>query len=351
MSHWTVGLAAGLLSALFFFSTASGSLFAALPLALVPLPLFLAGLGWGGLTAAFAALTGFVLLSLASSFSAGLAFVLFAGLPAFWLSRQSLFFIRPVKTGPKTAGHYPPEPKSEPQEEAASDARPAPPENVIWCPPGDIAVWTALTACAVLLITEAGILIAGLDGLAPAIRDWAHQALASEAGVAARALADEGMAVPAERLIALSAAVIPAAAAAAWSLLTLANMAFAQRLLAGFGHNLRPSPDYDAMELPRPLLWVFLGAFVLSFIPGEMAYFMGALVIALFVPYFLLGLAVIHAISRAWKARIAVLGLFYFLLLIFGWLALPVGILGMMDPWLTLRARFGPGGDPGKERD
>lgn len=350
MSHWTVGLAAGLLSALLFFTTATGSLLAALPLALVPLPLFAAGLGWGGMTAAFAGLAGFVFLSLAASFSAGLAFLLFAGLPAFWLSRQSLFFIRPVTTGPKTAGHYPPEPQG-PREEEASDAHPAPAENVTWCPPGDIAVWAALTAAAVLVLTEAGILIGGYEGLGAAIRDWASQALAGEAGAAARVLADEGFALPAERLIALAAAVIPAAAAALWSLLTLANMALAQRLLVRFGHNLRPTPDYDGMELPRPLLWAFGAVLVLSFVPGEMAYFMGALVIALFVPYFLLGLAVIHAISRAWKARIAVLGLFYFLLLIFGWLAVPVGILGMMDPWLTLRDRFGGGGDPGKERD
>ncbi|WP_420561461.1 DUF2232 domain-containing protein [Tepidicaulis sp.] len=350
MPQWIIGLGAGLVSAVLFLTTASGSLLALLPLLLSPIPLFVAGLGWGGRMAAFSGAAGFVFLSLISSFSAGLTFFLFAAFPAFWLSRQALFYERPAPHVSRR-GLYPPEPAEERGEEEASDAHPAPAEGVIWCPPGDIAVWAALVAALLLVIAEAGIIWVGYEGLAAALRQTAGQSLL-ESGAAARFVAEQGLPVEPQRLVALAAALLPAAATALWLFVILATMAAGQRILMRFGHNLRPMPDFDRMELPRPLLWAFGACFLFTFIPGEIAHFMGALIIALFIPYFLLGLAIIHAISRAWKARIVVLGLFYFLLLFFGWLAVPVGLLGMMDPWLNLRGRLSAAsGSPGKERD
>ena len=143
---------------------------------------------------------------------------------------------------------------------------------------------------------------------------------------------------------------LPAFVVMVWSLLTLGNMWLAQLILERTRHNLRPTPSLLDIEFPHFLLALFLGALVLSLIPGSAAQLGGAIMIALLVPYFLLGLAVIHAISRAWTARIAFLGVFYVLLIFTGWLIVPICLIGLGEPWADLRARFAQSEAPsGKE--
>ena len=63
------------------------------------------------------------------------------------------------------------------------------------------------------------------------------------------------------------------------------------------------------------------------------------------VPYFLTGLAVLHAISARWNGRTAILIAVYLLLLLFGWPLLVVTGLGMVEHWAGLRQKLG---DPGR---
>ena len=80
---------------------------------------------------------------------------------------------------------------------------------------------------------------------------------------------------------------------------------------------------------------------------GEMGYMGATLASFLFVPYFFLGLSVVHAIPLAGPGRYALLGLFYFLLLLLAWPAIPVGLLGLWEQWSGLRAKLK--GGPGRE--
>jgi hypothetical protein len=57
-------------------------------------------------------------------------------------------------------------------------------------------------------------------------------------------------------------------------------------------------------------------------------------------PFFLLGLAVIHTLSRRVSARGPVLFGVYFLLVIVGWLSALVVLLGVLEQWISLRERF-----------
>ena len=85
---------------------------------------------------------------------------------------------------------------------------------------------------------------------------------------------------------------------------------------------------------------VYAGAVALSLIPGETAYFGGTVAVMLSVPYFLLGLGIIHGISRGWTARIAFLGLFYMALVLVPWLVMPVWLLGLLESGIGIRARI-----------
>ncbi len=113
-------------------------------------------------------------------------------------------------------------------------------------------------------------------------------------------LRELGLSADPERVLSLIVIALPAFVVMAWSLLTLGNMWLAQVILERAGHNLRPTPNLLDIEYPPFLLALFLAALILSLIPGSAAQLGGAIMIALLVPYFLLGLAVIHAISRAW---------------------------------------------------
>jgi hypothetical protein len=68
--------------------------------------------------------------------------------------------------------------------------------------------------------------------------------------------------------------------------------------------------------------------------------------LALLVPYFLVGLAVVHVWARQWPSRLMILVGFYLLMVLFGGIGmLLVAGLGFMEQWLRLRRRFaGHGG-------
>ena len=67
------------------------------------------------------------------------------------------------------------------------------------------------------------------------------------------------------------------------------------------------------------------------------------------VPYFFVGLAVLHTVSAAWSNRTAILFATYVLLLLFSWAAVLVAGIGVLEHWTGLRERFG-GPDRSQER-
>ncbi|MCE7997565.1 MAG: DUF2232 domain-containing protein [Rhodobiaceae bacterium] len=349
--YWAIGVGAGLAGALLFLTAGVGSPILGLPLFFAALPVFLAGLGWGSRSALIAAVTGFVVLSSTSSFTAGLVFLVADGLAPAWLIHLAL--LHHVETEPRLT---PAEAarlarKGDSQEpESEEDGNPDESAATEWYPAGALAVWTALIAVGVLVVSGLSTMAMGVEGgLEGALRMLLAEELIEGRAIEA-GLREMGLSADPERILSLIVIALPAFVVMAWSLLTLGNMWLAQFILERSGHNLRPTPSLLDIEYPPFLLALFLAALILSLIPGSAAQLGGAIMIALLVPYFLLGLAVIHAISRAWTARIALLGVFYVLLIFTGWLIVPVCLIGLAEPWAALRARFAQSEAPtGKE--
>jgi hypothetical protein len=76
-----IGIGAGLVSAVLFFSTMTGSVLAVALFYVTALPGFLAGLGWGTRAAAIAGLTGASLTSVLISPMGGIGYFVTIGLP------------------------------------------------------------------------------------------------------------------------------------------------------------------------------------------------------------------------------------------------------------------------------
>ncbi|MEQ9144519.1 MAG: DUF2232 domain-containing protein [Parvibaculaceae bacterium] len=340
--YWAIGVGAGLAGALLFLTAGVGSPLLGIPLYFAALPVFLAGLGWGDRAAAIAALTGFVVLSSVSSFTAGLVFLVADGLAPAWLVHLALLHHReaPPQLTPAEAARLARRDGVDPAEILESQPAPEPTGATEWYPPGPLTVWTAFIGAGVLIISGLSTMLMGVSGgLEGALRMLLAEELVEGRAIEG-VLTEMGVSADPERILSLIVIALPAIVVLCWSLLTLGNMWLAQFILSRSGHNLRPTPAYTEMELPKFLAGLLAGSVILSLIPGPSAQLGGAIMIALLVPYFLLGLAVIHAISRAWTARIAILGVFYVLLIFTGWLVVPICLIGLAEPWAGLRARF-----------
>jgi hypothetical protein len=125
---------------------------------------------------------------------------------------------------------------------------------------------------------------------------------------------------------------------ASWPLLLLSNMQIAQALLVRVGRNLRPQENYDILQLPRWLvgpLVIFMASAAL--LPGWAATLSAALAAMIIAAYFLLGLAIIHAISRHWNGRGFLLAGLYFLIFAMAWVIIPVSLMGLLDTRFDFR--------------
>lgn len=350
LPYWAVGLIAGLASAVLY-AAASGGASIALVLAYVaPLPIFVAGLGWGMAAALVGGLAGLVTIAAAGGISSAVVYFGVAALGPLWLTRLALMS-RPVGgRGPAAEARAARarEAHHRAVAEGTRDGPPPPPEapRLEWYPAGRLIVWATLIAASMLTLTILSMAAAD-GGIRGAVVQMINTGIV-DTGELRRLLDAQGLDIPAQEFLQAVAALVPAMAASMWLVMTMLNMLLAQLIVDRSGRALRPTPDPGAISYPQIFNIAFPVALVMGFLPGEMGYAAASVSAVLFVPYFLLGLAVIHAISRGWQARTLVLVLLYVSIVLFGWVILLVGILGVVDAWAGLRDRQQPprtGGD------
>jgi hypothetical protein len=89
--------------------------------------------------------------------------------------------------------------------------------------------------------------------------------------------------------------------------------------------------------VPRWLAPVLAIAVVAALLPNEIGVIGANAAVIAALPFMLVGLAVLHSVSRRWPARGLALGLIYVTTIILGWPAIVVAVLGLVDQWLPLR--------------
>lgn len=312
-----IGAGSGLIAAALFASAATATALAGVLFYLAPLPVFLAGLGWGGRAALLSALTGTVVIAAALGVATAAVFAMSIAAPSALLAHLALL------SRPATA----------PQGGQAAALE--------WYPPGRIVGWAALLAG---LLAGLLVLFLGYDQetYRESIREILSHSALKELDPDGKLFTDDTIA----NLSTVLARALPAAFAVVWLTITLFNLWMAGLIVNASGHALRPWPDLDALELPNAFLLVFAGALAASFLPGLPGLLATGLAGALLFAYVLQGLAVIHVYSQGVPARGLLLATVYLGILLLGWVALIVAILGLAEPLLGLRQRANRGAPP-----
>jgi len=308
-----IGAGSGLVSAALFTSAATATSLAGILFYLAPLPLCLAGLGWGGMATLLSALTGTVVIAASLGAATAAVFALSIAAPTALLAHLALLS-RPAAT---------------PNGQVVGALE--------WYPPGRIIGWAALIAGLL-----AGILVLTIGYDQEAYRDTIRQILEHST---LKELDRNGTVFTEEAIASLSsvlARALPAAFAVIWLTITLFNLWIAALIVDASGRALRPWPDLRGFELPNALVPIFAGALAASFLPGLPGLLATGLAGALLFAYVLQGLAVIHLYSRGLPFRAVLLTAIYLGILLLGWVALVVAILGLAEPLLGLRQRGQP---------
>lgn len=312
-----IGAGSGLVSAALFASAATATALAGVLLYLAPLPLCLAGLGWGGMAALFSALTGTVIIAASLGPATAAIFAISVAAPTALLVHLALLS-RPVAAA---------------QGQVVSALE--------WYPPGRLVGWAALMAGIL-----AGILVLILGYDQDSYRESIRQILSHSA---LKELDRDGTLLTEENIARLSnvlARALPAAFAIIWLTITLFNLWMAGLIVDASGRARRPWPDLHALELPNALVLIFAGSLAASFLPGLPGLLATGLAGALLFAYVLQGLAVIHVYSRGVPLRGLLLATVYLGILLLGWVAIVVAIVGLAEPLLGLRQRANRRGQP-----
>lgn len=301
--YWLLAIGGGAASVLIYSlaGTVPGGLFFAY---FTALPLYLVGLCLGLAAVATASVTATVGVWLPGGGVTAMVFLVVTAMPATVFIRQALL--------------------------ARNDAQ----GNPFWYPAGNL----VLTLCVLgaLLFSSAALWLSFLpDGFEGSVKNFTQ-------GMAETLLTDSAAGFR-EQFVAKVTPILPGFAVASWLIMNLVNAVLAQGILTRFQKNFRPSPKIALMELPYwiPLAVVTATATTAGLLlPDPIGYFGVNLAIILFIPFFFIGLAVVHTLCRNKPAGPFLLILFYGMLIFFNRLILFVAALGLIEQWIGLRRRL-----------
>ncbi|MDH4981606.1 DUF2232 domain-containing protein [Hyphomicrobium sp. D-2] len=310
-----IALGAGLVAAVVFASATAGPLLIRMVLfSLTALPLFLAGLGLGTTAALVAGVSATALVFFAGSPVGALIFAIGQAGPVFIL----VYLASLNRTDSQGA--------------------------VEWYPVGRLIVAAALMSGAFAAITL--LLLGGdLEALRAGVRAALQGFLDAELGNI-----PDGQKLGPEELDEAASyfmAFLPVASGITTMGCLLFNFWLAGRITRASGRLQRPWPDLGAMTFPPSAPLLLAGATAASFLsdlPGLIARsFSGPL----FLAYVLLGLAVVHYVTRGKPLRPIILWVLYALLFVTNSLAaLVIALMGLTESIWPMRQMPPPSDDP-----
>jgi len=320
-SYIPIGLGAGLCAAVLFASAVLGqSALGVILLFIVPLPKFLAGLGWGWPAALTAVITATALVGGVASPRAGLAYGISQGLPAVWLCY--LVYLNRV-VGSTDDSNTP---------------------RIQWYPIGRILAWTAGIAGSLTAVT-----LLTMGTTAEELRQQTGQIVEMIMKSVGQVDPTAGSTMNVQALTELMLYLMPAAFAVSWVTGLLFNLWLAGRITLASGRLLRPWPDLAATTLPRGaalgLALTTAAALPVDWtgVPELLRMMASGFSSALFFAYMLIGIAIAHYVTRGRPWRLAALvGMYAGLLLLNTWAALVLALVGLAEPLAPWRRQFGP---------
>ncbi len=304
-----MAIGAGIISAVAMFSIVAGSALALPLFYFASLPLYLVGLGIGTKGLIFSLAAAISTAGLMGGMLVALPFALAYGVPV-WMTCRLASMNRVDEAG-----------------------------HTHWYPAGSIAGGLTLLAVGLMGMTVFYVGSGGdAGGLQESVAAFLNHALTSMAAQ----MPDE---LRADVVQALSP-FFPGMVAASWVVMHMVNAIAAQGALNRSGKALRPSPRYTEITLPDWCSWALVAMAAVALVaPADFGYVARNGVILPLVPFFLLGLAVVHTMAQRLSYGTPMLVVFYMMLMVFGWAALAVAGAGVIEQWAGLRKRFASGSD------
>ncbi|MFA5899795.1 MAG: DUF2232 domain-containing protein [Hyphomicrobium sp.] len=306
-----IALGAGTIAAVVFASATTGPVLMRMVLfMLTPLALFLAGVGLGPLAAVVAGVAGTLLVLAAGTATASMLFAASQAIPVAILVYLAALH-RETTEGTKE-----------------------------WYPPGRLVVAAAVLAGAFATFT---LFLLGWD--VEALRSVLRSMLQAFAETELPNMPDAPALGPNEinELADIALKLLPAASAVSSMCSLLFNLWLAGRITLASGRLERPWPDLPAMTYPpiTPLLLALSTG--LGFFAGMAGMVAAAFAGALFFAYVLLGLAVVHYVTRGRSWRLFALWALYAALFVISTIALlPIALIGLAEAIWPMRKPMNP---------
>lgn len=330
-----IGIGSGLVAAVLFASLANNSALALTLFYLTPLPVLLAGVGWGVRAALLSCVTSIILVGVFRGWPAALGFGMCIGVPGLILSYLTLLRRHVAPAAAETS---------------ANSRQPAPIE---WYPFGAIIAWSALIAGCIVAI--AVILFALIGGDSESYRQGIRTIFDAEVLRRLQALLGPqfGQAELDQFVDRFARIFLPAIVSSSWMLVMLGNLWLAAKSAVISGLLDRPAPNVSRADYPPLLAAGFFAAMGLGFAPGLLGIAGVAFAGAFGCAFAVFGMGVIHVLLARTLMKPVILVFIYLGLFLTPWIAPIVAAVGLLEPFLQLRQRSihqstppGSGGGP-----
>lgn len=307
-----IAIAAGSASALMYASIISRVRLSLVLIYLAPLPLMVAAIGWGPLSAAIGGIAAASVFALLFGLPFSIAYATTAALPAWWLGHLALLGRAVPNTAPDASAATPPA------------------STVEWYPSGRLLLWIAVIAAVLAFVT---LLTIGTDS------DSIAAAMKRGFSRMVRLFALRGVAID-EGLIDTMAALAPAGVPTGPMIILAVNLWLAGKIAVTSGRLNRPWPDLKSTALPPMTLVALCVALAFCFTGGLLAVLAKVIAGALLTAYAFTGLAVLHTLTLASGNRTIWLVSSYAIMIVLFWPLLAMAVLGLADAVFGLRERF-----------
>lgn len=308
-----IGVVAGLVAAVLYASLATRTMLAVVLFVLAPLPILLAGIGWGAGAAQFAFLTSTVLTGIALGVRGAMSFAITIGIPALILTHLVLLHrLHPQNGGSDEDG----------------------PVIAEWYPAGTIVAWAAFMAG--LVVAAALGLFGDIDAYRKAVREMVPPVLK----ILQPVIGETPDKARIDRLAeVLAHYTLPVSAAVTWLSMMLGNVWLAAKVASISGQLPRPWPPLSQLEYPPLFTAGFFAAIGFTFLPGLAGVMAVGFAGAFSLAFLLMGFMVIHVLLSASRFKGILLAGVYIGAFFNPWVAPAIVVLGLAEPFIELRRR------------
>ncbi len=314
-SYLLTGIAAGIASSILYVSGSIGTSLSLFLYFLAPLPLFLAGLGWGAKSAGAGAVIGMVVAIFIAGLTGGVVYFISIGLIPVVLCHYALM-----------------------SRSFDDDTQPSPPANSRrdWYPLGHLILWIAgfaavmTTIFILFILPSTPELKSSLEVLFGALLDQNPELKTRLGGEDA---------VP--QMVGTFISLLPVTFASYTFVMATANLWLASKIITASGRAIRPPFETSAIFYPPLLPLVLAGLLVATFLPGFIHTIALAATASLSLAFIFLGIVVVHAIVPNVPVRPMFFAMFYItviVLLKYAYIALV--LVGIAETIFAIRQRY-----------